>query len=634
MNPENGESSVYEVEELPPARPMEPVLQDRPGPSRRWMLPALLLVLLACLPVMLVDLGVRDSTHTMENVALVTSQETWLRGHEGDNAAWLMTTNDTAPRVEKPPLLAWLNFLAWSDLDPKTAEPAQLVARARVVAVLMGAIVIVAVFWMGCSLGDVRAAVISALVAGSIFFLQRQARTASYDIHYVAWTYLSVASALWAMNPGRVGEPRGEFPSSFRYAAGWILAGLAMAAGVMSKNPLPLGLAVMLIASAIAVLPVNRGRALIGLLAAVLITVMIVGPWYLYAVIEWEDAVRTLRNEFRQPRRARDVAPFYYYACLLVLVLPWTWYLVASLLHPFMPAAAGRRRFNILPWLWFIGLFVLFSIPDAKQQRYALPLVPAAALMIGNVWRDHQSLEQRDRSTGLLIWAHWIMLLFASVGFGLFIAFQDSLVAQIADWQDGWRASMEASGQTSGFLWEWAAGDDLPRQRVIGPIGLPWAILFTCALTGLAVWGLVSHLKWKPLRAGVICAVWTLVFLAVYWHCYAGAPSAVHPVRALAESFAERVGDAPVRSLRLTEKERLKFKLNEEFRFYFGRRIPHVLPDAIDDYLADHYGTVYVLAKDQPEYGEVLTEAGFSDEGVVPVDKRKDKDQRLWSHTR
>ena len=53
----------------------------------RWTLPVLVVTLLLCLPVILMDLGGRDSTHTMENVALVTSQETWQRVHEGEPLA-------------------------------------------------------------------------------------------------------------------------------------------------------------------------------------------------------------------------------------------------------------------------------------------------------------------------------------------------------------------------------------------------------------------------------------------------------------------------------------------------------------------------------------------------------------------
>ncbi|UCD75830.1 MAG: hypothetical protein JSV91_02710 [Phycisphaerales bacterium] len=594
-----------------------------------WTLPALLAVLLLCLPPLLIELGGRDSTHTMENVALVTSQETWLRCHAGERGAWLMTTNDTAPRVEKPPMLAWLNFLAWSDLGPESAEPSQLVFRARLVAVAMGTILLIAVFWLGCSVGDLRTAIISALVAGSIMFLQRQARTASYDIHFVAWVTLAVASALWAMKPG------GEAPSRSRYLTGWILAGLSMAASVMSKNPLPLGLSVLLIGSAMMVLPVKRGRALVGLVAAVLIAAIIVTPWYLYALIEWEDAFRTLRNEFRQPRREPDAAPFYYYLCLLLLVMPWTVFLVASLVHPFTRAARGRRRSVLLPWLWFVLLFVLFSIPDAKQQRYMLPIIPAAGLMIGNVWRDQHELArggERDKYAIHLIRTHWIVLLIASIGFGLFIAMQDSIVSHIAAWQDAWRQRLAEQGTEAGFLLKWACGDDLPRDRVIGSPGPWWGMLITLLLTALAVWGGIWHLQWKPMRAGILSAVWSLVLLGVFWHCYAGAPSAVHPIRAPAEAFADRLGDAPVRSLRLTEKEKLKYKLNEEFRFYFGRRITHVTPDTLGAYLDDPAAAVYVLARDKPEYDEVMRTAGMVDEGLVQVDK--DEQQRLWSRSR
>ena len=82
-------------------------------------------------------------------------------------------------------------------------------------------------------LGDWRFAALATFSVASTFLFQRQARTASYDIHYVAWTTVAVGLGIWAMNP------LGPAPIIWRRLAGWGGCAIAFTAAVMSKNPLP-----------------------------------------------------------------------------------------------------------------------------------------------------------------------------------------------------------------------------------------------------------------------------------------------------------------------------------------------------------------------------------------------------------
>jgi 4-amino-4-deoxy-L-arabinose transferase-like glycosyltransferase len=607
-----------------------PALADEPAPRRRpvlaWL--ALLLTLAACLPSLLIDLGGRDTTHTMENVTVVVAQESWLRWHDGDWSVWLVPSHDWKPRLKKPPMVTWMHFLAWADLDPAQAEPDLLLYRARLLAVAMGLIMLAAIFWMGMTLGDLRLAIIATLVAGSMFLFQRQARTSSYDIHFVAWATLSVAAALWAMNP------RGGEVSRARLIVGWLIAGLAMAASTMSKNPLAVVIVALPVGGAVVLLPGRRKAAVLGLLAAVAITAVIVTPWYVYVAEKYSTAEEKLVREFTQPR-GEDAQAFYYYVCILALLMPWTLWLISGLIHPFVKAARGRRRLLLVAWLWFVLILVLFSIPAAKQQRYILPIVPAAALLVARVWRDHDVMArrgERDHSAGGLIRAHWIMLLVASLLFGLFLTLQEPTIEAVADWHRRTAARLAEEGHTSGPLWEWVSGDDYPTEPVVGPVPWPWAAVYTVVLVGLTVAGLRVHLRFKPMPAAVISAIWGLFLFSVIWHYYALAPSAVHPVRAPARELAHRVGDAPLRSLRVTDHDKYRQMLNEEFRFYYGRLIPHVWPENLDDYLAQPDEVVYVLSKDGSKYRRIMSEAGLTDEGPVQIDT--DRFYRLWSRRR
>jgi hypothetical protein len=576
-----------------------------PHPVRAWL--ALVLVLLVCLPPLLIDLGHRVSTHTMENVALVTSQETWLRWHEGEPGAWLVTSNDTLPRVEKPPMLTWLNFLAWSDLTPQTSTPVQLTYRARLVTVVLGLIMLASVFWMGYTLGDLRMAAVATLIAGSMFFLQRQARWASYDIHFVTWVTLAIAAALWAMKP-TLGK---EGASRWRGIVGWSLSGLAMAASVMSKNPLAFVLILLPVMSAMMLSPwSSRGLRpriadLVGLCGAALLASALVVPWYLHVIYGLADASRTLKMEFRQPRS--DPQPFYYYIGVVALVLPWTAWMFGGLVQPFTVENRSRRRQLLVAWMWFVILLVFFSIPPAKQQRYILPIVPAVALLAAQLIRQHQEIADRglrDRFGESLNGIMWIALLVVSFAMGPFMATQDWFMAR---------------------HWPW-----FPRPVVI-PIAWPFAIAFSATLVAVALIGWSAQRRWKPTQSAVLVAIWTIIATAVFWHAYAEVPTKVSVFKAEAERIAAVVGTSPLRSLRITEVDHLKYKLNEEFRFYYGRLIRRITPDALEAYASGSNVPVYVLAKSQRSYEEAMRNAGY-----LQVDanvKTDDKDiQELWMH--
>jgi 4-amino-4-deoxy-L-arabinose transferase-like glycosyltransferase len=572
---------------------LRPGLSDRHDPVwRAWA--ALAAVLLVSAPALLIDLGRRDSTHTMENVALVTSMETWFRVHAGEPRAWLMTSNDGAPRIEKPPMLAWLNLLAWSDQNPADASPAALLLRARLVTAALGLLLVASIFWTGHVLGGLRVALLAALVAGSTWFVQRQARTASYDMHFVSWTALAAASALWAMVP--VPGP----VSVGRRLAGWCLCAAALVAAVFSKNPLPMALAAVPILGAIRLAPRHRrGGHLAWFIAVFMVVGAIFGSWYLYAVRHVTDPLARLGTEFTQPRSG-DAQPFWYYLGLLGLMLPWSIWLVGGLVLPFDRSVRPMRLQVLLPWLWFIIIFIGFSIPPAKQQRYILAIVPAAALLVSMMLvSEQQRCDEGARPHPLLLWAHWLALLIVSPLLGPFLAAQDWLV------ETGWLSEP----LTASVSWWLALGGG-------------------AAMTALAIGGLTAHRRCGVLAAGACTALWAMIATTLFWHAYSRAPSAEHPLRAPTEALSARIGAAPLASLRLPQ-DRGRVKLNEEFRFYLGRPIRRIGPDELEAFAASATGgPVYVLSRTNREQANIMRGAGFTAaQRVVEDDGRE---LQLW----
>lgn len=570
--------------EQPAAAASQPFLLTQQGksrPLRTWLL--LIAVLLVCLPPMLIGLGERDSTHTMEDISLLSSQETWLRqrGHiqiEKDPNAWLMPSRNGEPRVTKPPLLVWTHMLAWWDLEPATSTVSQLAHRARLVAVVMGLILIVSAFWAGGTLGDPKLAVMAGLVAGVNIFVQRQARTASYDIHMAAWASLSVASALWAMAPFR---PR---PALVREIAGWGIGGLALAAAWMSKGPLALVVVVLPLVALQAADRKRWKRNLVGFLALVALAAVLVWPWYHFALTEFERATKVWSREFGAQRPEFQVP--WYYLGLIALVAPWSIWLISGVLLPFLSPEKMRRRLLLLPWLWFMVIFVFFSIPGAKQQRYILPIMPAAAILIAQLWHYHQRLADKgehDPGVNLLRVPHWAVICVGSVLVGPFVLLQGWMLAQ------GWVS-----------------------REPVGPVPLwmlltAWPVLLV--LAGLGTWW---HFKWKPARAFGATVAWMLVLSTVLWQGYSYADWADDPIRPEGERIAALVGDRPFYYLRLPETDDM---VNEEFLMYARRIVPEVLGEELAAWTQTLDKPTFIMARIAPEHDALLRDAGWR---IVP----------------
>lgn len=562
-------------------------------------------ILIATAPSLLPGIDVRLTTHTMENLAVVTSQETWLRLDAGEPDAWLVGSNDGEPRLEKPPMVTWLNLLAWSDLDPATTSPQALIHRARCVSIVMGMLLLAAVFLLASMLGDVRFAALATLVIASTIFFQRQARTASYDIHYVAWTALAVALGVWAIRPLH------PDPSSIaRRVAGWGGCALALTAAAMSKNPLPYLLALPALIASVAMLsPSGRRRSdALWLTASALLSAAPVAAWYLHVFTAWPAlAERALGREIRQPRA--EYPPPYYYVGLLGLIVPWSIWMIGGLIEPFRMIDPKRRRAGMLMVLWFGLIFVAMSIPAAKQQRYILGVLPSIGLLVAMFIRQHdertaESPPRDDRLFRLLFAGLWCVLVLVTLTLPWVFTSPDML--------------MSMQGRV-------ARDGDLPFAPLgwIPSIALAVLLMIVCA----AGW------RWhavRPWRSSVAMAVWMLMVMPVYWRQEAREPSSrIEAFDAEAARIRSIVGDAPLRSLR-TDRRDIARQLNEEFRIYYGRLIRRVWPDQIQDWIDACPAEAFVLAQPSPERSTILRAHGFEMIDQVQVDKNDREELWRW----
>ncbi len=493
---------------------------------------------------------------------MLSSQETWLRQQRGDSDAWLMPTNNGVARIVKPPLLVWLNLAGWADLTPETATPEDQIFRARLVSVGTGLIMLAAIYWLGMSLGGLRLAVLAALTAGAILFVQRQIRTASYDIEYSAWATLSVAAAVWALGPLQDRVPAG------RRWIGWGVSGVAMGLSWMTKNPLALVLTIPPILAAMMAFPGREGnqrRNWAGLAISAVTCLAVVAPWHLYVLLYVPDAVETLVREFKQSRGNDPQVP-YYYVGTFGLLFPWCIGIIAGLYHPFDGSwiddtAMNRSRqewIRLWPLIWFIMLFAFFSSVAAKQQRYILPIVAPAALLVARVWCDQAVTVARGPgrvNVKLLSWPHWIILLATSLG---------PIVLGMADIA-GWRLPMEIR-------------DSIPFSGA-------WSVGLGLLLVAISVAGWYLQDSGRIFGGGMMTAAWGLTLSAPFWFGYCRQPTDMdHTTRAARTLRAEiEASGRPASSLRYVDVFPTDLAPEEEFRLYYGDFIPAASKKELSD---------------------------------------------------
>lgn len=493
-----------------------------------------LLMAALVLPPLCAGLHRADCEYHMEVLSLMSSQETWMR-QQTDPGAWIIPSWNERPRVNKPPLLVWMNLLAWADLTPESAGVDDLVLRARLLAAACSLLGLLGVVWAGAALRDVRTGALAAVVTGTTLLFLRQSRLASYDTYLLAFTSLAMASALWAL------QPRSGTPQRMRAVAGWLLYGLWLAAAFLVKGPIAV-VHTALPLSLIAATGLRRRRDFAGLLGGLLVAAVLVAPWYLYVLQTFPEARGTLWIEYKAERPTYEMP--WYYLNVIPLSSPWLLWLPAFF-------AWGTREFPRqrsdpavrIVAIWFLSLFVLMSIPAAKQARYIVPILPSVGLAIALLWMRRDAGEPHWLRR--LDWVHAVLLAVGAVLLGGFGATQ-SLWLRL-----GWLQWPELVGVPA-----WLFG-------VVGVL-----------LLGIAMQ--VGRLLKSGRReaAAWLTALWVTVGVTPAYYGYAGSYHSRYVHRATVESIAELTHGHAFYHAKPTSRRNWKETPDPKMLLYARRTIP------------------------------------------------------------
>jgi 4-amino-4-deoxy-L-arabinose transferase-like glycosyltransferase len=289
---------------------------------------------------------------------------------------WLIPYFNGEPRLQKPPLNAWLAALGHRMSGATASRVTELESRLPSFLCAVGLVLVAYALGREIS-GDQRIAVLAAAITATSLGTQRYADSARPEMAYTFFTGIAILALT---------RLRNTLDSGARRTDGWLLWG-AVGAAVLTKGPfLPV---FVLLGAAVALVGEGRWRSLgrllrpkhalplLGLVAAM----FVVAAQRTHGALElWRSQMFDRVSESGSGGGKHLVSAFYLYATPL-LTIPWV---------ALLPLALGARFFRALdapaavPGLWWMGVLpaLLLSFSAGKHEFYMLPaLAPFYALM-------------------------------------------------------------------------------------------------------------------------------------------------------------------------------------------------------------------------------------------------------------
>lgn len=251
------------------------------------------------------------------------------------------------------------------------------------------------------------------------------------NLQTIAWGRIGVSdmllsgcmgSALLAFFWGYAQPDRPQAQSRW-YLAFYLLSALA----VLAKGPVGIVLPGLIILAFL--LYMGNLRSVLSemkLLRGSLLFLVITLPWYILVILaNGEDYIESFFGYHNVERFTRVVnnhwAPVWFYFVIVPLAfLPWSAYL---------PVAIARLRFwqpqrwrqqprsthlGLFAGLWFAVIFGFFTLAATKLPSYTIPLLPAAAILVGLFWSDQMTRPTMNRA----IWTTHLV----NIGLALLLA--------------------------------------------------------------------------------------------------------------------------------------------------------------------------------------------------------------------
>ena len=195
------------------------------------------------------------------------------------------------------------------------------------------------------------------------------------------------------------------------YLAFYILISLA----VLTKGPIGIVLPGIIIGSFL--LYVGRFFQIwqeISIWRGILIFFTITLPWYcLVTLVNGKEYIDSFFGYHNFERFTRVVnhhqGPWYFYFLVLLIgFAPWSIYLPVAIAKTkfwqphYWRSQPRTQQLGLFAFFWFTCIFTFFSLSATKLPSYVLPLMPAAAILVGLFWGDiiiHRDFSSKNNKS-------------------------------------------------------------------------------------------------------------------------------------------------------------------------------------------------------------------------------------------
>ena len=252
----------------------------------------------------------------------------------------------------------------------------------------------------------------------------------------------------------------------------------------------------------------------------VLLMLAIALPWYLYVIVAAPPEVvnNMFFGEFTnwvegESTPGGQSTPGYYLPFLFAGLFPWSGFLPVALWHSVTRIRREQQRTLLLVIIWFLGGLLLFSLGGKKAGRYLLPIIPAAAIVLGWYWRQLLSAFSRYR-TGALVSAAFVMLAVLLLTGALLFA----LVDPDSTLEAASRKLSRADRVPFRLIWELVTGHVILAR------------VYVASIAGLSILALVALWRGRVSLAAGSYGVLVLLLASIYFHV-------ITPYRVSSDSF-------------------------------------------------------------------------------------------------
>ena len=475
--------------------------------------PAAVLILILCMLVVLgLYLGAADLdvTGAGESRTAEIAREMYQRG---DYLLPSLRGEVSVESLTKPPLFHWVLIASASPFDWANFS-------LRIPSILSAIACLLLVFRLASRLFDDQAGAFAVLVLACSGLFLDYGISARIDMFFTALVVAAMVGLEAAVRRENRTVPLALF---------FIATGLA----VLAKGPL--GLAIPVGTAIVYVLTARPTITLSALFPwwGILLMLGIALPWYVYVflaappeLVEW-----MFLGEFRnwlegEAATGDQTTPWFYLLHLLGGMFPFSLFLPVALWQAVAHIRHDKQRTLLLILVWFLGGLLLFSIGGKKSGRYLLPIIPAAAILLGWYWRQLMSDFSRYR-TGAVISAAFAML--------AVLLITGALLFGLADPDKALETANRELGKTDKIafvlLWEVIEGH-LTAVRV-----------YIASVAGLALLSFIAVRRSQVRLAAASYSLIVLLLTSAYFHVILPHRAQSSSLRAIAVEVHQLVGD-------------------------------------------------------------------------------------------